>query len=322
MENQRRPLVSVLITAFNHEKYVKTAIDSVLMQRGRFDLEVIYCDDASTDNTAAIIRKIAQNDARVNPVLRRENIGLVRNFVDGLSQCRGDYIAYCDGDDFWRDDTKLEKQIVALSRHLKCSFCFHDVIISDPSGNSLSKWSAGRKNQNWAEGVKFPEEFLKSKLITFHATSVFFRRSAVDFDFLNKIGSNIKGLDFGIAVMLGIHGPGYYLTETMASYRKHGTSISAQRYSPDGFISALKEVAQLERTINEHYDNIFREFVAENRWGHIVNALYSLAGFSKASGSIKVFVQFMSVGITSVARGLISCRDFMYVIRTEFLHFR
>ena len=321
LSDQEFPLISVLITAYNHELYAETAIQSILQQEGPFRLEVIYCDDASTDGTGTIIRELANKDARLKPILRHQNIGLVRNFADGLSQCRGDYIAYCDGDDFWLDDAKLSKQIDALNRYHDCSFCFHDVIISDASGNLSSNWSAGRKNQAWAEGLKCPEEFLKSKLITFHATSVLFRRSCIDFNFLNKIGSNIKGLDFGLAVMLGAHGPGYYFKETMASYRKHDLSISAQRYSPNGLRAALIEVAQLEKTINEHYDNIFQEFVAENRWGHIVNTLYSLAGFSKTTGSIRIFIQFMSVGISSLAMRLISFRDFIYIVRTEFFRF-
>ena len=322
MTEQKAPLISVLITSYNHERFTLTAINAIFAQRGRFEIEIIFCDDASTDNTPAIVREIASRDARLKPILRQENIGLVCNFVDGLRRCRGDYIAYCDGDDFWVDDKKLDRQIDALSRNVNCSFSFHDVIISDSTGNLSSNWSVGRKNQHWLEGIKSPEDFLKSKLICFHATSVLFRRESIDYRFLNKIGSNIKGLDFGIAAMLAGNGSGYYFTEAMASYRKHNTSISAQRYSPNGIKFALEEVAQLEGVINEHYNGIFSEFVAENRWGHIVNALYGLAGLAKASKSIKIFSQFVLVGIENVVMRRISFRDLFYIIRAEFFLFR
>lgn len=109
------PFVSVLVTTYNHEKYITQAIESILAQKCNFDFEIVIGEDFSKDDTRKIClelqRKYPQN---IKLILNSENKGLLRNFCDTMLQCNGKYIAECSGDDFWNDANKLQKQIDIL----------------------------------------------------------------------------------------------------------------------------------------------------------------------------------------------------------------
>ncbi|MGC3976982.1 MAG: glycosyltransferase family 2 protein [Paludibacteraceae bacterium] len=114
----QNPLVSVFIIAYNQEKTVAQTIESVLMQRGNFSMELIVGEDAGTDGTRQIcIDYQKKYPEKIKLLLQDTNQGLVKNFIDCLNLCRGEYIALCAGDDYWIDERKLEKQIEFLKNH-------------------------------------------------------------------------------------------------------------------------------------------------------------------------------------------------------------
>ncbi len=109
--------VSVLMLSYNHEKYIREAMQSVLMQQADFPFEVVICDDSSTDRTDEIISEIRDQHPG-NSVIKYfrhvKNIGMMQNLVFTLRQCTGKYIAVCEGDDYWTDPLKLQKQVDIL----------------------------------------------------------------------------------------------------------------------------------------------------------------------------------------------------------------
>jgi glycosyltransferase involved in cell wall biosynthesis len=106
------PLVSVVLTTYNGEKYLHEQLDSIVNQT-HCNLEILVCDDASTDSTPQIIREYAARDARITPVLHAQNIGLHANLESGLRAARGDYLAISDQDDIW-----LPEKIALLLQHI------------------------------------------------------------------------------------------------------------------------------------------------------------------------------------------------------------
>ena len=111
------PLVSVCMTTYNHEKYIAHAIESVLCQQTDFGVEVVIGEDCSTDNTLAICRDYeARYPDRVRVVTCQTNVGMHANYRRTIEACRGEYVAMCDGDDWFSDENKLHKQIVELTR--------------------------------------------------------------------------------------------------------------------------------------------------------------------------------------------------------------
>lgn len=117
-----KPLVSVHMITYNHEAYLKQAIESVLSQKADFDIEIVIGEDCSTDNTLAICEEYAGKFPNIVRLIKREhNYGSAENFFDLFSHCRGKYIATCEGDDYWIDPYKLQKQINLLEIYPEAS---------------------------------------------------------------------------------------------------------------------------------------------------------------------------------------------------------
>ena len=122
--------VSVICTAYNHEKYIRDALEGFVSQKTDFRFEVLVNDDASTDGTAAIIREYAvKYPDIIRPVYQTENlysqgVKIWRDVL--LPMARGSYIAFCEGDDYWCDDGKLAVQKAYLDTHPECSAVVHN----------------------------------------------------------------------------------------------------------------------------------------------------------------------------------------------------
>jgi glycosyltransferase involved in cell wall biosynthesis len=121
------PAVSVCIITFNQEAFVAQAVESALGQDTGFDYEVVVGDDCSTDSTPAILAALEREHPRLRVARRMTNLGVNRNLVATLQECRGKYIALLEGDDYWIDRTKLQRQHDALEAHPDCAICFHQV---------------------------------------------------------------------------------------------------------------------------------------------------------------------------------------------------
>lgn len=124
------PLVSICCLTFNHESYISQTIESFMMQRTSFPIEIIIHDDASTDNTQKIVMSYAEEYPNlIKPLFQKENLyskgerSFLGRFI--LPTVSGKYIALCEGDDYWTDPFKLEKQINFLENNPDCSLCFH-----------------------------------------------------------------------------------------------------------------------------------------------------------------------------------------------------
>lgn len=122
------PLVSVCMITFNHEKFIREAIEGVLMQEVDFDVEFIIADDASPDFTEGIVQDFIQNHPKghwIKYFKHAENKGMMENFIWTLYQSRGKYIAFCEGDDIWGDSHKLAKQTRILNSDSTLVISFH-----------------------------------------------------------------------------------------------------------------------------------------------------------------------------------------------------
>lgn len=115
-------MVSVVLITYNHEKYIEEAIEGVLMQEITFPIELIIANDNSPDNTDDIVKNILKKHSKsfiIRYINQQENKGMIANFIDALSQCNGKYIAFCEGDDYWVEPLKLQKQVNFLEENLE-----------------------------------------------------------------------------------------------------------------------------------------------------------------------------------------------------------
>jgi glycosyltransferase involved in cell wall biosynthesis len=115
---------------YNHEKFIGQALESFVMQETKYPFEVIISDDCSTDNTAKIIAEYANKyPAVIKPIFRQKNLGIEGNFLETLSLANTEYVLYCEGDDYFDDPLKIEKQLNFLEKNPDFTICFHPVTV-------------------------------------------------------------------------------------------------------------------------------------------------------------------------------------------------
>lgn len=141
------PCVSVWVITYNHAGYIGQCLDSILMQKTDFTFEICLGEDDSSDGTREICQAYAKKYPDIIRLFLRDRNDPGRhgcegvwqfNFIETFRACRGKYIAMCDGDDFWTDPMKLQKQVDFLERHPDCSGCFHKISTVDENGQILA----------------------------------------------------------------------------------------------------------------------------------------------------------------------------------------
>lgn len=210
MKNIKASIVSI---SYNQEKYIEKAINSFLFQNTNFNYEIIIADDSSSDRTTSIISSYAEeNRGKIIPILRTKNIGIQKNLKDALQRAKGDYIALCEGDDFWTDKTKLQQQVDFLEKNEDYSMCFHPVEVFFEDGKT--------------EKYIYPEEKsgfdieLLTRINYIQTNSVVFRNR----DF-SGIREDIMPLDWYLHLFNAQFGKIGFIDKVMSSYRKHSGGV-------------------------------------------------------------------------------------------------
>ena len=215
---ETKPLVSISCTTYNHENYIAQTIDSFLAQETSFPIEILLHDDASTDRTAAIIRDYAaQRPDIIKPIYQTEN-----QFSQGrrpapqinYPRAAGKYIALCEGDDYWTDPLKLQKQVAYLQAHPEVFLCAHAVRQIDAAGNLLTDSKFG-----FYEDRYLTQDELAFGQFAFPTLSVMFRNAVQvpEFRLLN-------GDTFTFAYFSNF-GAAYIAGEAMGVHRVHEHGI-------------------------------------------------------------------------------------------------
>lgn len=131
-------MVSICCVTYNHGKFIREAIDGFLMQRTSFACEIIIGDDHSTDNTREIINKyMKQYPGKIRLISSTINVGVHRNLTNVIKATTGTYIALCEGDDYWTDLLKLQKQVDFLEKHNDYVICCHYTRVIDETRRTL-----------------------------------------------------------------------------------------------------------------------------------------------------------------------------------------
>lgn len=216
--------VSVLITTYNHEVFIVQAIESALMQKTDFDYEIVIGEDCSTDRTREIVIEYARRyPQQIRLLLHERNLGGfgVLNFTETLKACRGQYIAILEGDDYWTDPLKLQKQVDFLDQNPGCVMCHHDAINVDERGVIITK-----AELQFPDSIKKDfsgDELIKGAWIV-TLTACF--RNVIG-EFPSEYFKVLNG-DAFLFSMLGNHGYSKYVIEISAgAYRRHvGSSWS------------------------------------------------------------------------------------------------
>lgn len=219
MENL--PLLSVCMVSYNQEQYIKEALDSVLMQKTNFKYEVIISDDCSKDNTLAILTEYKNKYPNIVKVVTGEkNLGYPNNQRRSLENAKGKYIALCDGDDYWTDAYKLQKQVDYLESHPECAICFHNV---------MHIYDGTTSRRSLLNPLDFPSALTAEDVISrkwFLATnSEVFRR---DYLFFPEWWDSVLHIDYVLNLLVSFKGNLHYMPDVMSVYRHTSISVNVQ----------------------------------------------------------------------------------------------
>jgi len=171
------PTVSVRLSCYNQNDYIDQAISSILLQETSFDFELIICDDCSTDGTLEKIIGYQEEYQKIITVLAsRENLGKYtgNGFYNSLRffyHFEGKYVAILEGDDYWTDPNKLQKQVNYLEVNPDCSVCFHDRVIADHNGCVLTNSSLNKRTKL----IKTKDDLLRWESYTPPTSTLMFR---------------------------------------------------------------------------------------------------------------------------------------------------
>jgi glycosyltransferase involved in cell wall biosynthesis len=278
---ERLPKVSVEVITYNHAPFIAQALDSVLNQKAGFEFEIVVGDDYSTDGTREILKSYAdRHPQRIRLLLHPQRLGPhkpglegKRNFLATYRSCRGEYVALLEGDDYWTDELKLEKQVRFLETHPSCSLCSHAVAV-EYSGSRGQHW--GPLIGESSERIYSIKDFLRQET-QISTPSMLFRRRA-----LRKIPGwfedEVNG-DYALQAFLAKQGDVGVLPDCMAAHRKHESGTSRlYDTNPDFYIAAFSELlARLNRHFHYRYRSILKPQIKTLQLGVAATALRSLA---------------------------------------------
>lgn len=225
-------MLSIVVISHNHEAFIATTLDSILMQEVNFTYEVIVCDDASADATAGIINKYAEKHPDcIKPLLSTENIGPCSLAAQGFGLCRGKYLAWLDGDDYWVYKHKLQYQIDFLENNPEYAGCFHDAAINSDAKAAQSQHDTSYYSQwkyfsqfNRYTPDFFPWQLLNRQLIP--TASFVCRKNLLN----NNIFDSIRNFNLSVNWILQLYiirsSRFRYINEIWSAYNDHSEGIS------------------------------------------------------------------------------------------------
>jgi len=267
------PLVSMCCITFNHEKFIAQALDSMLTQETDFPFEIIIRDDCSTDGTRNIIQEYTEKFPHiVTTIFETENQYSkgINPFIPAYEKAKGKYVTILEGDDYWRDKLKLQKQADFLENNSEYVLSYHNSIIVDEDDNLISE----KKNPSPAD---YTEEAMLCGEVLILTNTVMFRK--VD----NVTAEQLNGVlnaDTVLWHLLGHYGKSKYQKEiTNAAYRTHSGGVWSNLNEFEQFLKSLqirkhlryllKDNARLSKKITNkiyyHFaDWLYKSFVAKD----------------------------------------------------------
>lgn len=244
-------LVSVICTAYNQEKYIKDALDGFVMQKTNFKYEVFVHDDASTDNTAQIIKEYAEKYPHIiKPILQTENqyskgVKIIKTIINPL--VNGKYIATCEGDDFWCDENKLQKQVDFLESHPEFSASVHNTIFkNENTGESNVKFG------NIDKEITIEDVVIGGNQV-YQTSSLMYKKQDTMPDYMEK---TTGAGDYPLAIYLTLAGKVMYFKDVMSVYRVEvpGSWTMRVARNTNNLIRHIKERIELLKAADEYYE--------------------------------------------------------------------
>lgn len=275
-----RPRVSVAMITYNHEAFIAQAIESVLGQRTDFPLELVIGEDCSTDGTRAIVERYARlRPDLVRPLLQPRNLGMYENSFAVVRTCRGEFIAFLEGDDYWTDAQKLATQAAVLAADERIALTWHSLMLVDAADKPLHRVPWNREVEAWETMEQLVTNGMPG------TAGVMMRRSTLDLEALAEFRRFPQG-DYPTWLLACRDGRlAHFDPACRGAYRRHAGGITARFNRPEVML-ALAEMWQLlairtgmtglaaiKQQIWQSYHQASRALADQGRWSASMRAL-------------------------------------------------
>jgi glycosyltransferase involved in cell wall biosynthesis len=253
-------IVSVVMITYKHEGFIKQAIEGVLSQNINFKVELLIADDCSPDGTEEIVKEIIKSHPNGNWIRyskHKTNLGMMANLIGVIKQSRGKYIAMCEGDDYWTDLFKLQKQINFLEYNPEYVITYHDAAVVNQNGKLIKESKTNSEDQK--KDLE-SEELLKMKVEILTLTMCF--RNIIE-QFPKEFYKTQNG-DAFLTVLLGQFGKGKFMDDISPShFRFHEGGNWSGRSNSEKLYQTRKTYALVEnysqRIHNYELSNHFKK---------------------------------------------------------------
>lgn len=257
--------VSVICNAYNHGKYIRDALNGFVMQKTDFRFEILIHDDASTDNTADIIREFeAKYPDKIKPIYQTENQYSKNVWITDVYQLRrskGKYIAICEGDDYWTDPDKLQKQYDALEAHPEIDICVHASTLVNASDGSVSGTV-----EHGSEVTVIPAQNVIEGGGDFVSTNSIFVRREILTDRRKFV--DVCPLDYTYQISGALRGGMLYLPDNMSAYRVSvpGSWSVSNNKNRRGNLAFVKELMAGLKQLDTDTDKKYHGIISKKRF--------------------------------------------------------
>lgn len=315
----KAPLVNIVMLTYNEEKFVSQAIDSVLEQVCDFPFLLVIYDDCSTDNTATICREYALKfPQKIHFTQNITNLGLIKNYREALHFCTAKYIAILEGDDYWIDKYKLQKQVELLESdselglvHTARQTLMNETQKIHKTSNAVT--NLHKKNQGFILNALLLENFITPLTVLFRLEAI---KGKLDFDYF--INNDFKTLDYAIWLAISKENKISFMEDETGVYRIRRDSIMNKKsiQSLESFLQTSRltckyyiekfNVSEISGNyIDEYYDDflfshslLYSDFVYAKKYAKIIkkNSLKDWAKYviSKSDLSISLYSKFLN----------------------------
>ena len=285
------PVLSVCMITSNHNPYIAQAIEGILIQKATFHFELIIGEDYSTDNTRTICEKYAKEYPEIIKLLPgfHKNLGMKNNFLRTYQSCNGKYIAICEGDDYWTNPYKLQKQVDFLEHNPDYGLVHGDVNHLDNKTGKIIKAF------NKANNIKIPNgdifEFLMKPSHSIKTMTVCFRKELLEKYYLSNeeiMKSDWALIDISIWLTFAYHSKIHYLDEVMATYRLLQKSMSRNINPKKSY-----QFHQLIHSIRAYFINNYdcsdetRVMIETNKYKSILSDAYGMNDIVLAKSAMR-----------------------------------
>lgn len=293
--NEKNIMVSIICLAYNHHTYIKDALDGVLNQKTNFKYEMIIHDDCSSDGTKEIIQEYQKLYPEIiKPIYQTENqyskgIDIEKTYI--RPKCKGKYIAYCEGDDYWCDNNKLQRQVDFLENNNDYSVCGHrHYVLNCRTGEKSVSNSIA---ENHTVDLRVISDWEGAQ---FHTSSYVYRKEFA----LVPEEMRMKNVgNYPLLVWLAINGKAYQFADVMSVYRIYTAGSWSQSKTKgdilkkriDGLEDSIRMISSADRLSEYKYHSIFNE-----TYGKYYAELCCLKGdLNKCMNEYKKFFKSFSI---------------------------